>query len=81
MEVIKKKTTKHIKLLVLVHSMVLSCLKRNILFKAVHLPDLCNTRADASLCLQVDKVKSLAKYAAAKLTSVPPHLLPENWPI
>ena len=80
-EVINKKTTKDKKLLVLVRSLVLSCLKHNILFKAVHLPGLCNTSADALSRLQVDKFKSLDQYAAAEPTIVPPHLLPENWPI
>ena len=80
-DVINKKTTKDKKLLVLVRSLVLTCLKQNILFKAVHLPGLHNTRADALSRLQVDKFKSLSKDSEPEPTAVPPHLLPENWPI
>ena len=46
-EVINKKTTKDKKLLVLLRTLVLQCLKHNILFKAIHIPGLLNTKADA----------------------------------
>ena len=56
-EVINKKTTKDKELLVLVRALVLYCLRHNILFKAVHLPGIYNTKDDALLRLQVDKFK------------------------
>ena len=80
-EVINKKTTKDKELLVLVRALVLYCLRHNILFKAVHLPGIYNTKADALSRLQVDKFKSLDKDAELEPTAVPPHLLPENWAI
>lgn len=80
-EVINKKTTKEKELLVLVRALVLFCLQHNILFKAVHLPGLLNTKADALSRLQVDKFKSLDKAAELEPTAVPPHLLPESWGI
>lgn len=80
-EVINKKTTKEKELLVLVRALVLFCLQHNILFKAVHLPGLLNTKADALSRLQVDKFKSLDKAAELEPTAVPPHLLPESWEI
>jgi len=58
-EVINKKTTKDRELLVLVRALVLSCLRHNILFRAIHLPGILNTKADALSRLQVDKFKSL----------------------
>ena len=78
-EVINKKTTKDRELLVLLRALVLSCLQNNILFKAVHLAGVHNTKADALSRLQVTKFKSLSKDMAPEPTAVPPQLLPENW--
>ena len=78
-EVINKKTTKDRELLVLLHALVLSSLQHNILFKAVHLPGIHNTKADALSHLQVTKFKSLSMDMAPEPTAVPPRLLPENW--
>ena len=78
-EVINKKTTKDKELLVLLRFLVLSCLQNNILFKAVHLQGVHNTKADTLSRLQVTKFKSLSKDGAPELTAVPPQLLPENW--
>ena len=78
-EVISKKTTKDRELLVLVRALVLSCLRHNILLRAILLPGILNTKADALSRLQVDKFKSLDQDADQKPTIVPPHLLPENW--
>ena len=77
-EVINKKTTKDRELLVLLRPLVLSCFQ-HILFKAVHLPGVHNTKADALSRLQVTKFKSLSKDMAPEPTAVPPQLLPENW--
>ena len=78
-EVINKKTTKNRDLLVLLRALVLSCLQNNILFKAVHLPGVHNTRVGGLSRLQVTKFKSLSKDMAPEPTAVPPQLLPENW--
>ena len=78
-EVINKKSTKDKELLVLLRALVLSCLTHNILFKAVHIPGVLNTKADALSRLQVTKFKSLATDMALEPTAVPHHLLPENW--
>ena len=80
-EVINKKTMKDKELLILVCTLVLYCLRHNILFKAVHLPDVYNNKADALSWLQVDKFKFLDKDAELEPTTVPQHLLPENWAI
>ena len=80
-EVINKKTTKDRELLVLVRALVLSCLRHNLLFRAIHLPGILNTKADTLSRLQVDKFKSLDQDADQEPTIVPPHLLPENWGI
>ena len=80
-EVINKKTTKDKELLVLLRALMLSCLKHNIMFKAVHLPGVLNTQADALSRLQVAKFKSLGKDMAPEPTVVPRPLLPENWQI
>ena len=73
-EVINKKTTKEGELLVLLRALVLSCLQNNILFKAVHLPGVHNTKADGLSRLQVTKFKSLSKDMAPEPTAVPPQL-------
>ena len=80
-EVINKKTTKDKKLLVLLRALVLQCLKHNILFKAIHIPGLLNTKADALSRLQVTKFKSLGQDMDSEPTVVPTHLLPVSWPL
>ena len=78
---VNKKTKKDKELLILVHALVLYCLRHNILFKAVYLPGVYNKKADALSQLQVDKFKFLNKDAELEPTAVPQHLLPENWAI
>ena len=75
-EVIKKKTIKDKKLLVLLRALVLQCLKHNILFKAIHIPGL---KADALSRLQVTKFKSLGQGVDSEPTVLPNHLLPVSW--
>ena len=72
-DVINKKTTKDNKLLVLLRELVLQCLKHNILFRVVHVPALSH--------LQVTKFKSLGQGMDHEQTLLPPHLLPESWPL
>ena len=78
-EVINRMTTQDRELLILLRALVLSCLQNNILFKAVNLPGVHNTKADALSRLQVTKFKFLSKDMAPEPTAVPPQLLPENW--
>ena len=80
-DVINKKTTKVNKLIVLLRELVLQCLKHNILFRAVHVPGVLNVKADALSRLQVPKFKSLGQGMDHEQTLVPPHLLPESWPL
>ena len=80
-DVINKKTTKDNKLIVLLRELVLQCLKHNILFRAVHVPGVLNVKADALSRLQVTKFKSLGQGMDHEQTLVPPHLLPESWPL
>lgn len=80
-DVINKKTTKDNKLIVLLRELVLQCLKHNILFRAVHVPGVLNVKADALSRLQVTKFKSLGQGMDHDRTLVPPHLLPESWPL
>ena len=72
-DIINKKTMKDNKLLVLLRELVLQCLKHNILFRAFHV--------HALLRLQVTKFKSLGQGMDHEQTLVPPHLLPESWPL
>ena len=65
--------------MVLLCALVLSCLQNNVLFKAVNLPGVHNTKADALSHLQVTKFKSLSNDMAPEPTAVPPQMLPENW--
>ena len=80
-DVINKKTTKDNKLIVLLRELVLQCLKHNILFRAVHVPGVLNVKADALSRLQVTKFKSLGQGMDHEQTLLPPHLLPESWPL
>ena len=80
-DVINKKTTKDNKLIVLLCELLLQCLKHNILFRAVHVPGVLNVKADALSRLQVTKFKSLGQGMDQEQTLVPPHLLPESWPL
>ena len=80
-EIINKKTTKDWQLLVLLHKLVLQCIKHNILFREVHVPGVHNVKADALSHLQVTSLKSLDHGMDHAQTIVPAHLLPQNWPL
>ena len=72
--VINKTTSKHKQVMALVRSLVLACLKHNILFRARHLPGVDNVLADALSRLQVHRFKQLAPWARPVPDPVPPHL-------
>ena len=58
--VINKKSCRDKDLMVFVRKLVLVCLSNNIVFKAKHIPCLCNTLADALSRLQLQTFKQLA---------------------
>jgi len=61
--------------------LVLQCLKHNILFRVVHVPNVQNVKADALSRLQVTRFKSVVQDMDPARTLVPAHLLPQNWPL
>ena len=62
--------------------MVLICLKRNILFKAKHIPGVKNKLADALSRLQVHTFLQLVSLPTdPQPTVISQHLLPQNWQI
>ena len=79
--VINKQSCKDKDLMVFVRKLVLVCLCNNIVFKATHIPGLCNTLADALSRLQLQTFKQLAPaYMHPCPTEIPLHLQPPNWP-
>ena len=67
--------------MVFVRKLVLVCLSNNIVFKAKHIPGLCNTLADALFRLQLQTFKQLAPaYMYTCPTEIPLHLQLPNWP-
>lgn len=79
--VINKQTTKDRKLLGLLSTLVLICLKNNILFRARHIRGTKNILADHLSRLQIERFKALAPDMNPVPTSLPTHMVPENWDI
>ena len=79
--VINRHTAKDTKLLGLLRTMVLICLRNNILFRARHIKGEKNVLADSLSRLQVDKFKAMSRGMHPTPTLLPAHLLPENWEI
>lgn len=79
--VINKQTTKDTKMLVLLRTMVLICLRNNIFFRARHIQGVKNVLADSLSRLQVDKFQTLSCGMDPSPTPLPAPLLPENWAI
>jgi hypothetical protein len=78
--VINKQTCRDKTLMFFVRKMVLICLKRNILFKAKHIPGVKNKLADALSRLQVHTFLQLVSPPTdPQPTVIPQHLLPQNW--
>ena len=55
----------------LIRSLVAVCLEYNILFKAVHIPGLDNSLADAISRFQLNRFRELAPWADANPTVIP----------
>lgn len=79
--VINKQTSKDKCLLALVRQLVLICLSQNIYFKARHVPGKKNVLADSLSRLQVEKFQTLARGMDPLPTTIPLHLVPDNWAI
>ena len=76
--VINKQSCKS--LMVFVRKLVAICLHYNIVFKAKHIPGVCNKLADALSRLQVHTFTQLAPaYMDSFPTKVPQYLQPQSW--
>lgn len=78
-DIINKQTAKESRVMVLIRHLVLCCLRHNILFRSKHVLGILNRECDLLSRLQVEEFRRLASRADEQPTSVPPHLLPENW--
>ena len=76
--IINKQTAKDTKLLSLVRTLLLICLRNNILFRARHIKGTRNILADSLSRLKVEKFKALAPGMNPEPTPLPVKLLPEN---
>ncbi|XP_053395197.1 uncharacterized protein LOC123542500 isoform X8 [Mercenaria mercenaria] len=63
---INKQTSRDPNIMCLVRRLVLQCLKKNILFKATHLPGVTNVLADKLSRLQIDDFLEMCKYQPLK---------------
>ena len=80
--VINKQSFKDQQLMFFVRKMVLICVKYNILFKAKHVPGICNHLADSLSRLQIQTFLQLAPASMDQSpTDIPHHLQPQNWQI
>ena len=65
--------------MVFVRSLVLCCMRFNILFRSRHIPGFLNKKADYLSRFQVEEFKALTPDADLFPTAVPEDLLPERW--
>ena len=72
--ILNKQTTKNACVMHLVRRFVISCMKYNLLIKAVHVPGKFNQLPDALSRFQIAKSHSLAPWMDEKPTPVPNHL-------
>ena len=78
--VINKQSCRDKHLMFFVRELVLVCLRRNVHFKAKHIPGLHNKLADSLSCLQLQTFKQLAPAHMLPFpTEIPQHLQPLNW--
>ena len=78
--VINKQSCKDASLMHFVRKMVAICLRKNILFRAKHIPGVCNRLADSLSRLQVSAFKRMAPQSMdLHPTTIPSCLLPQNW--
>lgn len=80
-DIINKQTSKDKGIMVLVRSLVLCCMRFNILFRSRHIPGFLNKKADYLSRFQVEEFKALTPDADLFPTAVPEDLLPERWSI
>lgn len=79
--VINKQSTKDTKILTLLRTLVLICLRTNIFFRACHIHGVKNVLADSSSRFQVDKFHTVLHCMDPTPTPLPSYLLPKNWEI
>lgn len=77
-DIINKETSKDTGIMIFVRSLVLCCLRFNILFRSRHIPGFLNTQANCLSYFQVDVFKALTPNADVLPTLVPQDLLPER---
>ena len=70
-DIINSQTSKDTKVMHLMRKLVLSCLRHNILFRAVHISGINNNLADSLSRLQVEKFQALAPKACPFPVSIP----------
>ena len=70
-DIINSHTSKDATVMHLMRKLVLSCLRHNILFRAVHIPGINNNLADSLTRLQVEKFQALAPKACPFPVSIP----------
>ena len=80
-DIINKQTSKDEGILILLRSLVLCCLRFNILFRFRHIPRFLNKRVDSLSRFQLAEFKALTPGADILPTAVPDDLLPERWSI
>ena len=80
-DIINKQTSKDKGIMILVRSLVLCCLRFNILFRSRHIQGFLNKTADSLSRFQVAEFKALTPDADILPTVVPDGLLPERWSI
>ena len=76
---LNSKTSKDIKIMVLVRTLVVKSMIGNFQIKAAHIPGVENVLADKLSRLQVESFKKLAPWAEKQPITLPPEMLPENW--
>ncbi|MES9882605.1 MAG: reverse transcriptase domain-containing protein [Sedimenticola sp.] len=77
--ILNAKTSKDRQIMKLVRSLVLACLKYNVLFESSHVPGCSNVLADQLSRLQVQSFRRLSPNCRAEPTPIPDHLLPANF--
>ena len=79
-DIINSQTSKDTKVMHLMRKLVLSCLRHNILFRAVHIPGINNNLADSLSRLRVKKFQALAPKACPFPASIPSFPALPRWP-
>ncbi len=65
----------------LLRKSVITCMSFNVLFRAIHVPGLLNSVADALSCLQLARTRKLAPWLDQAPTPLPKNFNPKNiWP-